>query len=131
MLESRKEFYKKSKSQKKKRMLYHYLDRQEEAYKDSKEKCLIDFDEDVGSAKSLAVKKESKINLTTRFLNGKILMFRKKSIQSFVYDLIDVFMYSNEEISKIYKKHEIKKCFLYQNLTDTDRNQFFLFLFVK
>ena len=129
MLESHKEFYKKSKSQKKKRTLYHYLDRQDEAYKDSKEKCLIDFDEDVGSAKSLAVKKESKINLTTRFLNGKILMFRKKSIQSFVYDLIDVFMYSNEEISKIYKKHEIKKCFLYQNLTDTDRTSvFFVFI---
>ena len=78
------------------------IDRQDEDYKDNKVKSLIDFDEDVGSVKSLAVKKETKINLTTRFLNGKMLMFCKTSIQSFVYDLIDVFMYPNEEISKIY-----------------------------
>ena len=127
-LESLKEFDKKSKRQKKKRTLCHYLDRQEEAYKDNKVKSLIDFDEDVGSVKSLAVKKETKINLTTRFLNGKMLMFCKTSIQSFVYDLIDVFMYPNEEISKIYEKYEIQRCFLYQNLTDTDSTSgFFCF----
>ena len=34
-LESLKEFYKKGKRQKKKRTLYHYLDNQEEAYKDN------------------------------------------------------------------------------------------------
>ena len=37
-LESLKEFDKKNKRQKKKRTLYHYLDRQEEAYKDNKVK---------------------------------------------------------------------------------------------
>ena len=68
---------KKIKIQKKKRTLYHYLDRQEEAYKDNKVKSLIDFDEDVCSVKSLAVKKESKIKLTTHFMNGKMLMFCK------------------------------------------------------
>ena len=127
-LESLKEFDKKSKRQKKKTTLYHYLDRQEEAYKDNKLKCLIDFDEDVGRVKSLAVKKETKINLTTCFLNGKMLMFCKRSIQSFVYDLIDVFMYPNEET---YKKYEIQRFLLYQNLTDTDSMSVFLFLFAE
>ena len=55
-------------------------------------------------------------------------MFCKTFIQSFVYDLIDVFMYPNEEISKIYEKYEIQRCFLYQNLTDTDSTSgFFCF----
>ena len=59
----------------------------------SKIKSLIDFDKEyVSSIKSLAIKKETKINLT-RLLNGKVLMFWKTSIQSFVYDLIDIFMF--------------------------------------
>ena len=57
-----------------------------------------------------------------------MLMFCKTSIQSFVYDLIDVFMYPNEEI---YKKYEIQRFLLYQNLTDTDSMSVFLFLFAK
>ena len=78
-----------TKRQKKKRTLHHYLDRQEEAYRDSKIKSLIDFDEEyISSIKSFAIKKETKVNLTRRFLNRKMLMFCKTSIQSFVYDLI-------------------------------------------
>ena len=79
------------------------------------------------SVKSLAVKKESKINLTTRFMNGKMLMFCKTSNRSSVYYLIDVVMYPNDEISKIYDKYEIQGCFLYQNLTDTDSTSIFCF----
>ena len=41
-------------------------------------------------------------------MNGKMLMFCKTFIQSFVYDLIDVFMYPNNKISKIYDKYEIQ-----------------------
>ena len=91
-LEAAENFDKKTKILKK-RTLHHYLYRQEEGYRDSKIKSLIDFDEEyVSSVKSLAIKKEAKINLTTRFLNGKMLMFCKSLIQSFVYDLIDVFV---------------------------------------
>ena len=46
---------------KKKRTLYHYLDRQEEAYRNNKIKNLIDFDEEyVSSVKSLAMTKRNK-----------------------------------------------------------------------
>ena len=121
---------KKTNRQKKKRTLHHYLERQEEACKDSKMKTLIDFDEEyVSSIKSLAIKKETKINLTTRFLNGKMLMFCKTSIQSFVYDLIDIVMFSDETVKSIYDKYEIIKCFLYQKLTDIDSTSvFFVFI---
>ena len=45
----------------------------------------------------------------------------KLSIKTFVYDLIGVFMFPNEETKQIYKKYKINRCYLYQNLTDTDR----------
>ena len=45
----------------------------------------------------LQLKKKQKINLTTRFLNGKMLMLSKISVKSFVYDFIDVFMFPNYE----------------------------------
>ena len=112
-LEAAKNFDKKCKRQKKKGTLYHYLEREEEAYRNNKIKSLIDFDEEcVSSIKSLAVKKETKVNLTTRFLNEKMLMFSKTSIQSFVYDLVDVFMFPDEDVKKIYENNEIEKCFL-------------------
>ena len=64
-------------------------------------------------------------------MNEKML-FCKASMQSFVYDLIDVFMYWNDEILEIYNKYEIKRCFLYQNLTDTDSTSiFFVFICKK
>ena len=49
-----------------------------------------------------------------------MLMFSKVSIKSFVYDLIDVFMFPNEEIKKIYAKFKVDRCYLYQNFTDTE-----------
>ena len=38
-------------------------------------------------------------------------------------------MFPNEDIQKIYESYEIQKCFLYQNLTDTDSTSvFFVFI---
>ena len=58
-----------------------------------------------------------------------MLMFSKVSIKSFVYDLIDVFTFPDQEIREIYQKYQVDKCYLYQNLTDTDSTSMF-FLFV-
>ena len=58
-----------------------------------------------------------------------MLMFVKLSIKSFVYDMIDVFCFPNETVREIYHQHQIQKCFLYQNLTDTDSTLLF-FVFV-
>ena len=93
-------------------------------------KSLIDFDEEYSaSIKSLAIQKDTKINLTTRFLNGKMLMFSKVSIKSFVYDIIDVFMFPNEETKQIYQKNNINKCLVEQSLTNTDSTSiFFVFM---
>ena len=58
-----------------------------------------------------------------------MLMFAKLSIKSFVYDTIDVFCFPNEDIEIIYDRYQIEKCFLYQNLTDTDSTSLF-FIFI-
>ena len=91
-------------------------------------KSLIDFDEEY-SCSIKSVEKISKISLTTRFLNGKMLMFSNVSIKSFVYDLIDIFMFPNLEIQKIYKKCKVNRCYLDQNLTDADSTSM-LFVFI-
>ena len=56
-------------------------------------------------------------------------MFSKVSIKSFVYDLIDIFMFPTDEIKKIYQKYKVNQCYLDQNLTDTDSTSIF-FVFI-
>ena len=110
--------------------LVDYNERKGEALRNQKIKSLIDFDEEYSSSiKSLAVKQDVKINLTTRFLNGKMSMFSKVSLKSFVYDLIDVSMFPNEDTRKIYDEYQVQKCYLQQDLTDTDSTSvFFIFI---
>ena len=58
-----------------------------------------------------------------------MLMFSKVSIKSFVYDLIDVFMFPNQEIQEIYQQDQVNKCYLYQKLTDVvSTSMFFAFI---
>ena len=84
---------------KKRATLVDYVDRKNEALTNQRVKSLIDFDEEYSSSiRLIAIEKRPKINLTTRFLNGKMLMFSKVSINSFVYDLVDTFMFPNAEI---------------------------------
>ena len=65
--------------------LIDFVDRRNEALTNQKVKSLIDFDEEYScSIGSVSIEKCSKINLTTLFLNGKMLMFSKVSIKSFV-----------------------------------------------
>ena len=115
---------------KRKANLIDYSERKNEALTNQKVKSLIDFDDQYSaSIKSIAIEKETKILLTTRFLNGKMLMFSKVSIKSFVYNLIDVFMFPTDEIKKIYQKYKVNQCYLDQNLTDTDSTSIF-FVFI-
>ena len=59
-----------------------------------------------------------------------MLMFSKVSIKSFLYDLIDTFIFPDAEIQEIYKKYKVNRCYLDQNLTDKDSTSMFLFLYV-
>ena len=56
-------------------------------------------------------------------------MFSKVSIKNFVYDLIDAFMFPNEEIKKIYAEFKVDRCYLCENLTDIDSTSI-IFVFI-
>ena len=130
-LEAAQNFEKKNKKNKKKLNLVDYFERKSEALRNRKVKALIDFDEEYSSSiKSLAVKESNKVNLTTRYLNGKMLMFSQLSIKSFVYELIYVFMFPNEEIIKMYAEFKVDRCYLYQILTDIDSTSIVFFFVV-
>ena len=75
----------------------------EDAFKNKKIKTMIDFDENkCNSIKSIAAKGIATVDVTSRFIKGKMLMFAKLLLKSFVYDLIDGFCFSMEEVRKIY-----------------------------
>ena len=120
-LEAAKKLIEKKKKMKRKTTLIDYFDRIDEAHQKTNVKSLIEFDHShTNSTKAVIAKQNTSIKPTTRFLSGKMLMFAKVSIKSFVCDMIDVFMIPDETTQTIYQKYKIEKCFVYQCLTDTD-----------
>ena len=49
-----------------------------------------------------------------------MLMFSKVSLKAFVYDLIDIFCFPDNEVEEIYPRNNVIRCFIYLILTDTD-----------
>ena len=73
--------------------------------KEAKTKSMIEFDTEYAcSIKALEVKESNSIKPTTRFFSGKMLMFAKLSLKSFIYDLIETFVFPNEKAKEIYKR---------------------------
>ena len=90
---------------------------------------MIDLDEEYSaSIRSVAIKKNNQVKLTTWFSRGKMLMFSKVSIKSFVYDLIDVFMFPNQEIREIFQKYQVEKC--YWSKLNWHRQHIYVFVFI-
>ena len=84
---------------------------------------LIEFkDYKSSSVKSIFVKSEMNIKCTTRFMSGKLLTFAKLSLKSFIYSLVELlyFPQENPAVAKIYEKYKIEIIFCYHVLTDTD-----------
>ena len=84
---------------------------------------LLEFnDAQSSSINQIAVKTNTSIKCTTRFMSGKLLMFAKLSLKSFIYSLAELLAFpeENETVEKIYRKYGIEKIFCYHILTDTD-----------
>ena len=121
---------KKEKRRKKRKIKDDFDVRPETLLSNRKVKTMINFENsECNSIKSLIVKGDTNIEVSSRFIKGKMLIFAKLLLKSFVYDMIDVFCFPNEEIQRIYDYYQIEKCFLYQNLTDTDSTSL-LFTFI-
>ena len=86
-----------------------------------KTRMVIDFsDRKSVSIKSFAVKKKNEIKVTSRFMPGKLLMFEKLSLKSFIYDLAETFCIPSQLVLEIYKKYKLEKIEMYHALTHTD-----------
>ena len=98
--------------------------------REPKTRSMIEFDTEFAcSIKVLGVKENNQIKPTTRFFSGKMLMFAKLSLKSFIYDLIETIVFPNTTTKDIYKKNDIEYVYIYQILTDTDSTALqFLFI---
>ena len=115
----------------KKRKLNKDLEMQvSDIIKNKKIRAMIDFDKrESNSIKSIVVNSSTTAYVSTRFGKGKMLIFAKMSLKSFVYDIIDVFGFPDDKAKGTFDKNDIEKCFLYLNLTDTDFcSMFFIFI---
>ena len=86
-------------------------------------KMTIEFsDLESSSVKHIAVKPNTNIKCTTRFMSGKLLMFAKLSLKSFIYSLIELLSFPEENklVQEIYNRHQIERIFVYYILTDSD-----------
>ena len=88
-----------------------------------KSKMLIEFnDSESSSIKTIVVKSNTSIKCTTRFMSGKILMFAKLSLKSFIYSLVELLTFPEENpiVRQIYDKYSIERIYCYHVLADTD-----------
>ena len=84
---------------------------------------IIEFnDHKSASVKSIAVKSVTNVKCTSRFMSGKLLMFTKLSLKSFIYSLVELLHFPEENpvVASIYEKYKIEQILCYQVLTDTD-----------
>ena len=88
-----------------------------------KNKMMIEFNESESSSiKHIVVKSNTSIKCTTPFMSGQLLMFAKLPLKSFIYSLIELLAFPEENsiVQRIYQKYGIEKFCCYHILTDTD-----------
>ena len=81
--------------------------------------------------KALGVKLNDSVKPFTRFSTGKMLMLAKLSLESFIYDLCETFIFANQKTKAIYQKYEMDYIYAYQILTDTDSTSLQFIIFRK
>ena len=77
-----------------------------------KNRMVIEFNvSQSSSVKSIAVKNETNIKCTTRFMSGKLLMFAKLSLKSFIYSVVELLYFPEENliVASIYETTKLKK----------------------
>ena len=53
-------------------------------------------------------------------MSGKLLMFAKLSLKSFIYSFCEIFYFPTPAVKEIYQKYKIERILCYHILTDTD-----------
>ena len=92
-----------------------------DANRDTLVKTVTDSNQDICvSIKSLAMKRNTNVKVTSKFMNGKMLTFSEMSAGDFIYDVIDVFTFPYDATRDIHLQNKIINCLPYLLLTDTD-----------
>ena len=78
---------------------------------DTKTKTVIEFNQNLScSIKCLVVKKiYANLKPTSRFFSSKMLMFKKSSLTSFVYDVLEKVYFPSRITREIYEKNLVQK----------------------
>lgn len=85
-----------------------------------KTRMIIEFTNcESASIKTFAVKKRNEVKVTSQFMSGKLLMFAKLPLKSFIYNLVERFCFLKENIKEIYK-YKMEEFEIFHVLTDTD-----------
>ena len=88
----------------KKRKLKYIEEKITDCLDPRKTKMLIDFNNrESASIKSFPVKKRDKTKVNTYFMSGKLLMFAKLSLKSFIYDVAETFCFPDQTVTETYK----------------------------
>ena len=96
-----------------------------------KTRMTIEFnDRESASIKSSAVKKRNEVKVTTCFMSGKLLMFAKLSLKSFICDRVETLCFPKENIKAVYNKYKIEKFEIFHLLADTDSTSL-MFIFMS
>ena len=115
----------------KRRIFFEIEEKTENVLKSRTTKMLVEFcAEESASIYLIAIKEKDQVKITTRLLSGKMLMFPKLSLMSFIYELVKTFYFPNENVKTIYDKHLIEKVYINYVLTDTD-STCLQFMFIK
>ena len=72
------------------------------------------------AVKHIAVKPQTNVKCTTSFLAGRMLMFAKLSLKSFIYQLAEIFTLPDDIVRAIYDKYRIERVLVCHIPTDTD-----------
>ena len=71
-----------------------------------KTKMILEFhNHESAFVKSFAVKNSDRIKGTTKFLSGKMLLFAKLSLMSFINEVLETFCFPYENVREIFKKY--------------------------
>ena len=88
-----------------------------------KYKMIIEFNNhESASVKTIAVKTKTNIKCTTRFMSGKLLIFAKLSLKSFIYSIVELLSFPdlNPIVNNTYRKYDIERIICHHVLTNTD-----------
>ena len=98
------ESFKKGKRKVRKRKFQKIIETMNGCLDPRKTKMGFEFnDPESASIKSFPVKKINLIKVTSRFMSGKLLMFAKLSLKSFIYELSETMCFPDETVLNIYE----------------------------